>query len=272
MVTIYKDYGDEPDPVFLPLPEELACRFYDLEMEAFAEDIPFYQEFLPVSGTVLEIGCGSGRVARRLASKKRPVIGIDLSPAMAVRAAGHGHPHCRFLVMDMLSLGLCRSFTAVLVPYNTLNLLAEAQTIARFLRSIHHLLDEGGVLLLQLFIPTTAMFGSRGTTFQFQLFDLPEGGRMVKEIRTTLQAASSSLVHEERFRLRPTGADAVNRDYRTIRTITALPFSAWRELWHEAGFTLQQCWGDYHPVPYDQFSSPLCLLVLEKKSIKSFTS
>lgn len=266
MVTIYKDYGDEPDPVFLPLPEELACHLYDLEMEVFAEDISFYQKFLPSSGTVLEIGCGSGRVARRLASKERPVIGIDLSPTMAARAAGHGHPHCRFLAMDMLSLGFCRGFAAVLVPYNTLNLLAEEQTIARCLRGIHHLLDDGGVLLLQLFIPTTAMFDSRGTTFQFQLFDLPEGGRMVKEIRTTLQAASSSLVHEERFRLRPTGKDAVNRDYRTSRTIAALPFSAWRELLHQAGFTLQQCWGDYNPAPYDQLASSVCLLVLQKKT------
>lgn len=266
MVTIYKDYGDEPDPVFLPLPEDLACRLYDLEMEAFAEDIPFYQEFLPATGTVLEIGCGSGRVARRLAHQERPVIGIDLSPAMAARAAAHGHPHCRFYVMDMLCLGFRRPFAAVLVPYNTLNLLAGASAIARCLRSLYQLLNIGGVLLLQLFVPTTAMRDGRGTTFQFQLFDLPEGGKMVKEIRTTLQPTVNSLVFEERFRLRPTGLNTVNRDYRSIRTITALPFSSWKELLQQTGFTLQQCWGDYNPTPYDQLSSSVCLLVLQKNA------
>lgn len=266
MVTIYKDYGDEPDPVFLPLPEELACRLYDLEMATFTEDLPFYEEFLPASGTVLEIGCGSGRVARRLASKERSVIGIDLSPIMAARAADHGHPHCRFLVMDMLSLGFCRSFTAVLVPYNTLNLLAEAQTITRCLRGIHQLLDDGGLLLLQLFIPTTAMFDSRGTTFQFQLFDLPEGGRMVKEIRTTMQAPGQSLLLEERYRLRPKAGDGENRDYHTLRTIAALYLPQWLALFSTAGFTLLSYCGDAHLGPYDPTATPHCFLALQKKS------
>jgi SAM-dependent methyltransferase len=266
MVTIYKDYGDEPDPVFLPLPEELACRFYDLEMEAFVEDIPFYQKFLPASGTVLEIGCGSGRVARRLASRERPVIGIDLLPSMAARAAGHGHPHCRFLVMDMLSLAFRRTFAAVLAPYNTLNLLGEAPAITRCLRSIHHLLDDGGVLLLQLYIPTTAMLGGRGTTFQFQLFDLPEGGRVVKEIRTTLQTPGHTLLLEERYRLRPKAGDGENRDYHAPRTLAALELPQWLALFSEAGFTHLCCHGDAHLGPYDPAATPHCFLALQKKS------
>jgi SAM-dependent methyltransferase len=264
MVIIYKDYGDEPDPVFLPLPEELACRLYDLEMEAFAEDIPFYQEFLPVSGTVLEIGCGSGRVARRLASDQRPVIGIDLSPSMAGRAAGHGHPHCSFIAMDMLCLGFCPGFSALLIPYNTLNLLAEAQAIARCLRGIHQLLDDGGVLLLQLFIPTTAMVGSLGTTFQFQLFDLPEGGRVVKEIRTTLQAPDHTLLLEERYRLRPKAGAGENRDYHTLRTLAALDLPQWLALFSTAGFTLLSHCGDAHLSPYDPTTTPHCFLSLQK--------
>lgn len=266
MVTIYKDYGDEPDPVFLPLPEDLACRFYDLEMEAFAEDIPFYLEFLPASGTVLEIGCGSGRVARRLASRERPVIGIDLLPAMAGRAAAHGHPHCSFIAMDMLCLGFCRGFTAVLVPYNTLNLLGEAQAITRCLHGIYNLLDDGGVLLLQLFLPTTAMLGGRGTTFQFQLFDLPEGSRVVKEIRTTLQAPGQSLLLEERYRLRPKAGDGENRDYHTLRTLAALDLPHWLALFSTAGFTLLSHCGDAHLGPYDPTATPHCFLALQKKS------
>jgi SAM-dependent methyltransferase len=266
MVTIYKDYDDEPDPVFLPLPEELACRLYDLEMETFAEDIPFYQEFLPSTGTVLEVGCGSGRVARRVANSQRQVIGIDLSPTMAARAAGHDHPHCHFCAMDMLSLSFRRPFVAVLVPYNTLNLLGEAQAIARCLGDLHHLLDDGGVLLLQLFIPTTAMLSGRTTTFQFQLFDLPEGGKAVKEIRTTLQPASHTLLLEERYRLRPIGPQTAHCDYRSLRTLASLELPQWLVLFAESGFTHLHRYGDAHLGPYDPAATPHCFLALQKKS------
>lgn len=266
MVKIYKDYADEPDPVFLPLPEELACRFYDLEMEGFAEDLPFYQEFLPATGPLLEIGCGSGRVARRLASDERPVLGIDISPAMVARAAAHNHPHCRFLVMNMLAPALATTFAAALLPYNTLNLLATPEDIATCLRAIHTLLDDDGQLLLQLFLPTTAMLDGKGTRFQFQIFELPEGGRVIKEIRTTLQPASATLVHEERYRLRPIGPGAVNLDYRSIRRVAAHPYSVWLELLAAAGFSPLASWGDYHPIPYDPASSIHCLLALQKKS------
>ncbi len=43
MVTIYQDYSDEPKDIFLPLPEELACQFYALEMDNFTADIDFYR-------------------------------------------------------------------------------------------------------------------------------------------------------------------------------------------------------------------------------------
>ena len=266
MVKIYKDYADEPDPVFLPLPEELACRFYDLEMESFTEDLPFYREFLPATGPLLEIGCGSGRVARRLASALHPAIGIDISKIMATRAAGYRHPHCRFLVMDMLAPAFATSFSAALLAYNTLNLLAGPENIATCLRGIHALLDHGGRLLLQIFIPSVSMRSGKGTQFQFQIFELPEGGRVIKEIRTTLQPLNATLVHEERYRLRPTGPGAVNRDYRSIRTVAALPYSGWLDVFAAAGFSLLASWGDYHPIPYDPASSTHCLLALQKKS------
>ena len=266
MVKIYKNYADEPDPVFLPLPEDLAAHFYDLEMAAFADDIAFYQEFLPASGMVLEIGCGSGRVARRLASAERPLLGIDISPTMAARAAAHHHPHCRFCVMDMLAPAFSTTFAAVLLPYNTLNLLSTPEAIASCLRAIHALLDDHGRLLLQLFLPTTAMQSGKGTQFQFQIFELPEGGRLIKEIRTTLQPATATLEHEERYLLRPTGPGAINRNYRSRRAIAAPPQSTWLELFAEAGFSRLACWGNYHPIPYDPATSPLGLFALQKIS------
>ncbi len=71
MVTIYQDYNDEPKDVFLSLPEQLACEFYALEMDSYTADIAFFEKLLPQQGNFLELGCGTGRIARKLSEQCR---------------------------------------------------------------------------------------------------------------------------------------------------------------------------------------------------------
>ena len=264
MVTIFRDYDEEPDPVFLPLPEELGCSLYDLEMADFTADLPFYEEFLPAAGPVVELGCGSGRISRQVASRERPVVGLDISMAMLAKAVAHGHPHCSFCCMDMENLGFRRCFAAALVAYNPLNLLTRPPTIAACLDGIAALLPRGGLLLVQIFIPSSAMRAARATNFQFQILPLPGGGRVIKEIRTTLDNASGTLLLDERFRLRPVGSGAVNEDYRQQRTIAAITLAEWLQLFALAGFTPQQVRGEVAGEAYDPATSTQCFILLQK--------
>lgn len=57
--------------------------------------------------TVLELGCGYGRVLGELAAKAGMVVGIDSSPSSVELAAAalSGLRNCRVLVMDAASLG-----------------------------------------------------------------------------------------------------------------------------------------------------------------------
>lgn len=57
---------------------------------------PLYDEFVagvhlgpPLTGTIVDVGCGAGQVSRRLAERHpdATVIGVDLSPAMVRRAS-----------------------------------------------------------------------------------------------------------------------------------------------------------------------------------------
>lgn len=261
MVTIYRDYADEPDPVFLPLPEELACDLYRLEMDDFTEDIALYRQLLPETGRILELGCGTGRVARQLASENRQVVGIDRSLAMLRRAALHQSRHCRLVCMDMAELGFARTFAAVVVPYNTLNLLATADSIRRCLIGCHQVLQTGGRLVAQLFLPSPS--AEAKTTFQFQLFDRPGGGRIVKEIVKRPIPDTPIIEIEERFRIRPMQSGQANSDYRVSYRIAALPLDRWLSLVAEAGFTLKNIWGSYDRKKCDPANSSCCLLELE---------
>ena len=56
---------------------------------------------------MLELGCGYGRIALRLAGRARRVTGIDVAPAsvaLAAERAGDASA-CRFLLMDAAALG-----------------------------------------------------------------------------------------------------------------------------------------------------------------------
>ncbi len=60
-----------------------------------------------LTDTVLELGCGYGRIALRVAEAARHVTGIDTAPgsiALARELAG-ANPRCDFLEMDALNLG-----------------------------------------------------------------------------------------------------------------------------------------------------------------------
>jgi SAM-dependent methyltransferase len=265
MVKIYRDYQDEPGDVFQPLPEELAAAFYALEMENFSEDSVFFENTLPEHGAVLEMGCGTGRVARLLAQENRPMTGIDISTPMLRLAIQHRHPNCSFLCMDMLAPAFRKPFEAILIPYNTLNLLSSEQTILRCLHGCKTNLRREGRLIVQIFIPTTDFLSSERTTFQFQTFNRPDGGRIIKEILKKYLPESQKVQLEERFRIRPMQKGLANEDYHTRTCITAFGLEKWLYLFAEANFTPEHIYGSYTCGPYDAALSSCCLLVLKRQ-------
>jgi len=61
---------------------EKTAKYYDLWSPPF-DDVPFYKNLIPsVDSSILELGCGTGRVLTRLIDNCSFIHGIDISPAM----------------------------------------------------------------------------------------------------------------------------------------------------------------------------------------------
>ena len=266
MVTIYQNYDEEPEDIFQPLPEQLACTFYALEMDTYTADIDFLIPLLSQPGSILELGCGTGRIARRLAetdSSERLVIGIDLSLPMlhlARQADRSVAQKLCYLCMDMTQLAFLIKFAAVLIPYNTLNLLGSEDKIMECLYGCKSCLQPGGRFVVQLFVPGKE-FNRQQKTFQFQIFNRPEGGKLIKEIRKHFLPQTQSVQIEERFRVRPMQAEKANEDWQRIYTIAGFSADRWLTLFSQAGFTQLHIFGDCFGNCYDNTTSSTLLAV-----------
>jgi len=70
-------------------------------------EIEFILEKIKPSDMVLELGCGYGRVLRKLSTKAKTVVGIDISHASLLLAQGTlgDAPACYLFAMDAVNLG-----------------------------------------------------------------------------------------------------------------------------------------------------------------------
>ena len=97
-------------------------------------------------GSVCDLGCGPGHVARYLHERGVPVIGIDLSPVM-VEQARRLNPGIEFRQGNMLSLDIEDGAWGGIVAFYSIIHLSRSE-IAAALAEMKRALRPGGLLLL----------------------------------------------------------------------------------------------------------------------------
>ena len=123
-----------------------------------------------LSGRVLELGCGAGRLTGYLCEVARSVVGIDLSPDM-VTYSQHRYPNATFSQGDLrdMSAVVDASWDAVVVAYNVIDVLSDGAR-THLLDEIARILVPGGVLVMSSHNRATAnrvgeAFRLRGRSF-----------------------------------------------------------------------------------------------------------
>ncbi len=120
--------------------DQLAASGADVHGEA-----DFVASLDPAPVTVLDAGCGTGRVAIELARRGLEVVGVDVDPAMLVTARGRA-PELDWREADLAALDLGRTFDAVVLAGNVVLFTApgtEADVIGRCAAHV----APGGVLV-----------------------------------------------------------------------------------------------------------------------------
>jgi ubiquinone/menaquinone biosynthesis C-methylase UbiE len=135
--------------------------FYSDAPPQIAGDVAFYDGLArQTGGPVLELACGTGRIALALAAAGLDVVGVDTSEGMltiarrkAAELPAGARDRVTLINQDMSELNLGRRFGFIVIPFRSFQHLLTIDLQRKCLQGIHRRLEPSGRLALHLFDP-----------------------------------------------------------------------------------------------------------------------
>jgi SAM-dependent methyltransferase len=221
-----------------PSPYDAIARLYDPWSASVTEDVEFYvEEALASGGRVVELACGTGRIAVPIAQAGVPVIGVDASPAMLAvareraRAAG-----VEALVDlregDMREPPVGERVALVLVPFRSLLHMTDDENRHRALAAAHRLLEPGGRLVFDVFAPSAGDIEATN-------------GRWLEREQGIFERADWDEAE------RTLTLSVRRRDEASTMVLAWLSPAEWQQLLERAGFVVDAVYGWFDRRPYN---------------------
>ena len=242
--------------------DSLFVRSYDVfsrgEPPQVAGDAAFYARLAHEGGgPVLELACGTGRIAVVLAERGFEVTGVDISDGMltiARRKAAQGPAAVRdrltFVRQDMTCLDLPGRFGLVFIPFRSFQHLLTVDLQRKTLNAVARHLEPDGRLALNLFDPRLdLLLDASPPPPEISAIDPLTGHRFVAEIlRTRFDHLAQVRRDLWRYREMDSGRKVLDEDRREM----ALRWTYRHELRHLlelSGFAVEAEYSDFAGAP-----------------------
>ena len=213
-------------------------RLYDPWSRSVVEDVGFYvEEARPVApGPVVELGVGTGRIAIPVASEGIAVIGVDSSEGMLevcreqAELAGVAD-RVDLMLGDYRRPPVSGRVGLVLCPFRAYLHLHTDDDRFEALRAAHDLLVPGGRLVFDVFTPSPE--------------DIEETHGRWLEREPGIHERADWDTQRRVLTLSLRGLDS-----ETTMALAWVSQAEWRGLLHEAGFTVEACYGWFDRRPW----------------------
>ncbi len=136
--------------------QELYAQLYDVYVPGWQGEVDFYRELIahsPLeSAGVLEIACGTGRIALQLAKDGANVTGLDISSELLdiAREKSLGVPNVKWILGDMRTFEIGAKFGVAIVPGHSFQFMHTPDEQVSCLEHIRRHLIPDGVLVIHL--------------------------------------------------------------------------------------------------------------------------
>lgn len=222
-------------------------------------DIRFYTELTRnASGTVLEIGCGTGRTLIPGAVAGAEISGLDISEDML--------NHCRVLLEketqevrnrvtlhlgDMADFNLNKQFSLITTPFRPFQHLGTVKEQLSSLKCIWEHLEPDGTFVLDIFDPDMEILTDYGRAEEFgeePPFQLQDGTDVTVSYRTASVDSVNQIVHCEMIFNK---TDPKGNHTRAVQEFIMRYTFRWEaeHLLHRAGFKVRSVLGGYENEP-----------------------
>lgn len=243
--------------------DRLDAAFYDYYSTGLEGDVDFYVAEARLAGsTVLELGCGTGRILIPIAQAGVPIVGLDRSPSMLAIARGkvarlpaEVQGRIELVEGDMRSFDLDRRFDLILIPYRAFLHLLTPESQREALACIREHLTPGGRLVFNIFDPRldiiTAHAGPLGSAMKMDVeWTHPATGRRVV-VWDTRQYDPGQQMLSQYFIFEELDADGrvVEKTYSAL-TLRYVHRFEMRYLLELCGYQVEALYGDFQRGPF----------------------
>ena len=236
------------------------AAYYDQTYRRRRSDVRFYAAMAEHhGGPVLELGVGTGRVARDIARRGMAVVGVDLMPEMLAQAERRlarepraVRERVELLRGDLRRVRLGRRFPLVISPFNVFMHLYERRDWERALATVAAHLRPRGRLVFDVLLPDALELARHPTRiYRGRSVRLPGDGRRYRygerfDYDPVRQLQKVTMVFEDDED--PTRSFSTPLSHRQV-------FPAELEaLLHYNGFRIEALWGDFEGGPLEAHS------------------
>jgi len=226
-------------------------RFYEMEHEAFVEDVALYRGFADrCGGPLLDLGCGTGRLLIPLAQLGFKVVGIDCSAPMlacarqkATSLTSEVASNIMLVQGDMRDICLAAQFPLIIIALDTFAHLLTRPDQQRALSAAARHLSAEGRLIIDLGNPMLLPALPEPLTLHRRWQDQSSGETILKFTSTHFDPGTQM---EELILI----YDVIDSSGRVIRSVHpfTLRHTYRREmelLLDQAGLDVEACYGSY---------------------------
>ncbi len=181
---------------------------YDLEWRNYTADLDFWtRQACKYGGPVLDLACGTGRVALHLARAGYRVAGIDASESLlreARRKCLRQKLAVQWLDRDIRGFELGIRFPLVILPFNSISSLIEAKDLEACFACVKRHLSAQGKFVIDCINPRLEIL-SRDPEgrFPYTRYPAPNGRGMIEVTESSYYDTSRQINHVRLYHKMP---------------------------------------------------------------------
>lgn len=238
---------------------------YDIVCDAFDEDYPVIEQWAQkLGGPLLDLACGTGRMAIHMALRGYAVTGVDIVPEMIAlareKAAARG-VSVEWVVSDARTFQLQRQFPCIFMLMNAFQFLpTRADHEALFARVREHLRPDGCFIFETRNPSPRNLFNVRFP--EGEQYALPDGGQLVIDAEQRYDPMTQIQHYTSHLHFHYSDGRQAEKVYRTgLRYVFPQEMEA---LLFYNGLSIRECYGSWAQEPLTA-DSPAMIYVCEHR-------